>query len=1309
MSGRLVMARQGPTPLVLALVVALCLALPVGAGAEVAGPVQSSPLRDVDRNRIFDELDERIAGEALGELPVLALFNRAIDADGYLDLERRIGSFTTTHRYLSFPGMAASLTREQVLALARQPEVVHIEYDGEVQAHLATATESFGVNKAKVDFPGVDGDRDLNPGSYSKEDIVIAVVDTGIDANHVDLDEGKVIGFRDFVNGVVEPYDDNGHGTHVSSIAAGTGEGDPTLQGVAPAAALVGVKVLNSNGSGSFSNFVAGVDWVIQNRITLGIEVMNVSLGAFGCWDGSDIQSIAVDRAVANGIEAVVSAGNSGPRRCSVGSPAAARGALTVGAMADVGESGLYLASFSSRGPTLDGRTKPDIAGPGVRIMAADSGTKNGYLSLSGTSMSSPFVAGLAALMLDADPSLLPTGLNDQTGKLILENNQIKDRIRSTAQDWAGPGPDIDYGAGRLDAYEALDLVVNPLLDDGAGPMFPDHGFVSGSFSASETEKVHRLVITKESPLAITFVIPDWSSSTNFDIELKDPVGLTVAESGGTLRQETIAFRPSVTGIYELLVKRILGSGSYFFDYSVDLAELGPEPRDLTATPRSTGIIELSWLPSNISNLAGYNVYRGTNSGFDPTQDNKIASLVEEPRFSDSSPTSEVTHYYVVRAEDSLGSESPSSNEASAMVDVTAPAPPSGLVIPASDPPPALNPGSGWNENYIAIRNHDSAKVAGVKSEDTVKVTLQLTQGSKVKTHLIDMLGPVTTFSDPVGINTWDFNDGAIVVRATAEDTAGNVSDSSEVLTVIRDTVQPMDPTRAFVIGGHGTPQGYINQANVSSVQAEYRFSEPPEPGILRPVLYDISNPVSGLKSMKAVPIVAGSTTQQVSGLDATEFPEGPVGMAGNLFDLAGNRNSSGGGSGATKDTIAPPPFTPTVREILGKPAVRNNDYVEFGGQVEGVGTNPRVSASMRTYDGAGSFLSEIDITSSTGIRSDGSIFGSMRLGTLPAGAKSLTFSITARDDADNRTTGVSSPLRIDNMAPAGSIVINSGSVYATSTAVTLTLLATDDSSVTDMRLGNDGEGTSYESYVTTKSWTLSAGDGPKYVYVRYRDWVGNESAVVMDEIILDSTAPTVFSTSPSHGSTTASPGGSVAATFSEDVDAATVTTSTFLLRHSATGAPVTGTVSYDPATRTARFTPHSALPELTDFTAELTNGVKDLAGNSLLGHTWSFITTVSDTTAPTKPGTLTAKALKGQQIQLNWGASTDSGGSGLAGYEVWRSLNGSTFSKIATTNTTSYVDAGLNRRTTYWYYIVAFDHAGNRSAQSNTVSARVS
>lgn len=153
--------------------------------------------------------------------------------------------------------------------------------------------------------------------------------DSGIDARHTDL-SGKVIAWKDWVNGRADPYDDNGHGTHVAGIAAGAGVANPAYKGVAPGAALIGLKVLSGAGSGSLSDVTAAVEWVISNRDRYKIRVISMSLGTSGSSDGTDSVSLAVNHAVEAGIVAVVAAGNSGPAPYTTGSPAAAGKAITV-------------------------------------------------------------------------------------------------------------------------------------------------------------------------------------------------------------------------------------------------------------------------------------------------------------------------------------------------------------------------------------------------------------------------------------------------------------------------------------------------------------------------------------------------------------------------------------------------------------------------------------------------------------------------------------------------------------------------------------------------------------------------------------------------------------------------------------------------------------------------------------------------------------------------------------------------------------------------------------------------------------------
>lgn len=244
----------------------------------------------------------------------------------------------------------------------------------------------------------------------------ICVIDTGM-AQHPDYKD-RIIGFKDFVNGKTEPYDDQGHGTHCTGITAGNGTAsNGKYKGAAPEANLVGVKVLDRNGSGSFSDIIKGIQWAIENKEKFGIDVVSMSLGGPATQSASkDPVSLAAEKAVDAGLIMVVAAGNSGPGSGTIGTPANAENVITVGAMDDKGTLSRdddTMAYFSSCGPTkYDGLVKPDIVAPGVNITSA-SNTGSGYVTMSGTSMATPLAAGVMALAAQVKPNVSPLELKE--------------------------------------------------------------------------------------------------------------------------------------------------------------------------------------------------------------------------------------------------------------------------------------------------------------------------------------------------------------------------------------------------------------------------------------------------------------------------------------------------------------------------------------------------------------------------------------------------------------------------------------------------------------------------------------------------------------------------------------------------------------------------------------------------------------------------------------------------------------------------------------------------------------------------------
>ena len=298
--------------------------------------------------------------------------------------------------------------------------ITEVWLDGKVKADLADTVAQIGAPEVWA-------------GGNTGAGVDVAVLDTGVDAEHPDL-AGQIEASQSFVPGE-DVTDWHGHGTHVASTIAGTGAAsDGREKGVAPGADLQIGKVLDNAGSGQDSWLIAGMEWAARERKA---KVISMSLGA-GPSDGTDPLSQAVNELSAEtGALFVIAAGNSGPDRSTVGAPGAADAALTVGAV----DSSDHLADFSSRGPRLiDQALKPEITAPGVNVLAARSQfARDGaglYQTMSGTSMATPHVAGAAALLAVAHP--------DWTGQ------QLKDALVSTAKETPDYGP-YEGGSGRVD------------------------------------------------------------------------------------------------------------------------------------------------------------------------------------------------------------------------------------------------------------------------------------------------------------------------------------------------------------------------------------------------------------------------------------------------------------------------------------------------------------------------------------------------------------------------------------------------------------------------------------------------------------------------------------------------------------------------------------------------------------------------------------------------------------------------------------------------------------------------------------------
>jgi serine protease AprX len=276
---------------------------------------------------------------------------------------------------------------------------------------------------------------------YTGKGIKVALVDTGIDGTHPDL-KGRIAGFKDFVASKTTAYDDYGHGTHCAGIIGGNGAASSgKYKGIAPEVQYIGIKVLDSSGSGSLDNIIAGLNYAAKTDA----RVISMSLG-------STEHSQSIDDAVTNAVKAgkvvVVAAGNSGPGAKTICCPADCQDALTVGAT----DKSDAIASFSSRGPNRDNTVKPDVSAPGKDIVSCRAtGTNDGkaidtyYLSMSGTSMATPMVAGAVADLLQKQPNLTPA--------------EVKSIMEKTAKPLGSGTPNNNFGYGRISIINAINYL----------------------------------------------------------------------------------------------------------------------------------------------------------------------------------------------------------------------------------------------------------------------------------------------------------------------------------------------------------------------------------------------------------------------------------------------------------------------------------------------------------------------------------------------------------------------------------------------------------------------------------------------------------------------------------------------------------------------------------------------------------------------------------------------------------------------------------------------------------------------------------
>ena len=262
---------------------------------------------------------------------------------------------------------------------------------------------------------------------YTGKGIGVAVLDTGI-FPHIDFGS-RIRAFCDFTKGKTGPYDDNGHGTHVSGILGGDGAAsDGRYKGAAPGCSIIALKVLDRFGNGSREDVLRAFRWIVNFGQIYNIRVVNISVGTTSRSRNEQQDLLrGVDELWDQGLVVVAAAGNMGPKPGSITAPGSSKKVITVGS-SDLLEG---RSAISGRGPTAECVCKPDIVAPGNKIMSCVPGKPYSYGVKSGTSMSTPLVTGAIACALEKNPALTNTDI-----KTMLMNSADDMGLPQNLQGW---------------------------------------------------------------------------------------------------------------------------------------------------------------------------------------------------------------------------------------------------------------------------------------------------------------------------------------------------------------------------------------------------------------------------------------------------------------------------------------------------------------------------------------------------------------------------------------------------------------------------------------------------------------------------------------------------------------------------------------------------------------------------------------------------------------------------------------------------------------------------------------------------------
>ena len=426
---------------------------------------------DGDGNGLDDRLDAALARGAPAEVPLFLVYDHP-PSDTQVAVVEALVSVDYRARHIELLAVARA-PLELVLVLKALPGVVQVQQQNAMVPFLdvsARAVKARPSNEYR--------EQDAWGLGYDGSGVNIAILDTGVDDDHEAL-QGKFVAGYDATallgdpnngNGQTNPDDTQGHGTHVAATAMGDPP-DGELTGVAPGAGLIDVKVMTDAGVSNAGYTIEGIEWCIDHRAEFDIRILSMSFGsASGNDDGKSAEAETVNRAVEAGLVAVVAAGNDGENR--IPSPASADLALTVGAADDsdsVARGDDEIAGYSNYGPRLDDgddnrldELKPELVAPGTGIEAASANTfgpgTTGSEEKDGTSMATPHISGVAALLLDAAPDAKP--MEVEQAMLYAAERRGTAHDQNLSSDY-----DTHWGWGLVDAFRGVQAILGDIVE----------------------------------------------------------------------------------------------------------------------------------------------------------------------------------------------------------------------------------------------------------------------------------------------------------------------------------------------------------------------------------------------------------------------------------------------------------------------------------------------------------------------------------------------------------------------------------------------------------------------------------------------------------------------------------------------------------------------------------------------------------------------------------------------------------------------------------------------------------------------------